>query len=224
MQKSLTTLPDLTPLFERYEALTREADMMFAHVRGTHADCVACAAGCSDCCHSPFDVPLIEAMYLNHAFFQAFPPGEQRSALLDAAGAADRAVRTIKRRASKDWQNGREENAVLAGLARERVRCPLLNAEGRCWLYAARPMTCRVYGIPMSINGTGYICGKSGFSSGNHYPAVDLGVLRARLASLSLDLARHVQSGNAEEHTVLVPISTALLISYGLQYFAAPSP
>ena len=222
MQESLATLPDLTPFFERYEALTREADTMFAHVRGNHAGCVTCATGCSDCCHSPFDVPLIEAVYLNQAFFRAFPPGEQRSALLDAADAADRAVRTIKRRASKDWQSGREESAVLAGLARERVRCPLLNAEGCCCLYAARPMTCRVYGIPMSIDGTAYICGKSGFSSGNHYPAVDLSVLRARLTSLSLDLARHMQSGNAAAHKVLTPISSALLTSYDLRYFAAP--
>lgn len=222
MQKSLATLPDLTPLFERYEALTHEADLMFAHVRGNHASCVACAAGCSDCCHSPFDVPLIEAVYLNHAFSRAFPPGEQRSALLNAADMADRAVRAIKRRASENWQNGREENAVLAGLARERVRCPLLNAEGRCWLYASRPMTCRVYGIPMSIDGTGYICGKSGFRSGNHYPAVDLGVLRARLTALSLDLVRHMQSGNEAAHTVLTPISSVLLTSYDLQYFATP--
>ncbi len=213
------SLPDLTPLFERYETLCREADALFAHVRAQHADCVACAPGCSGCCHALFDLPLIEAVYLNHAFFRAFPSGAQRSALLDAADAADRAVHKIKRRAFKDWQGGREENVIMTDLARERVRCPLLGENERCLLYDARPLTCRVYGIPLNIGGKGFICGKSGFTSGGNYPAVNLDVLRARLAELSLDLARHTQSGYAEIHTLLVPVSMALLTEYNAGYF-----
>ncbi len=212
-------LPDLSALFERYEAMCREADALFAHVRTKHADCVACAAGCADCCHALFDLPLIEAVYLNHAFYRTFPSGPQRSALLDKADAADRAVHKVKRKAFKDWQGGREEDAILADMAREKVRCPLLGDDDRCALYEARPVTCRVYGIPMNIGGTGRICGKSGFTSGGSYPAVNLEAVRSRLAALSLDLARHARSGYAEIHTVLVPVSMALLTEYNAEYF-----
>ncbi len=219
MQKSLSRLPDLTALFERYEALCREADAIFAHVREKHGECVACEPGCADCCSALFDLPLIEAVYINHAFRQSFPSGAQRSALLDAADAADRAIHKIKRRAFKDWQSGRDENAIMAELGRERVRCPLLGDDARCSLYHARPLTCRVYGIPLNIGGKGQICGKSRFASGNQYPAVHLDVLRGRLAELSGDLARHVQSGYDEVHTVLVPLSMALLTEYDATYF-----
>ena len=208
MPKPLPTRLDLPALFAQYEALTREANALFAHVRAEHADCVACKAGCSGCCHMPFELTLIEAVYLKQAFLQAFPPGEARRALLAAAG---KALCDSKRR-----RDGKSQ-AVAASM-NHRAPCPLLNAEGCCVLYDARPMTCRVFGIPMTSAGTSYICPKSGFISGRHYPAADLDVLRSRLVALSRELAEHTQSSKAEAE-VLAPVAAVLSTAYDARYF-----
>ena len=218
MQKNL---PDLTPVFARYETLCHEADALFNHVRAGHQDCVTCAQGCSDCCHALFDLSLVEAAYLHQTFVRTFPLGPERSALLEAADAADRAVHKIKRRAFNAAKEGQTEDTVLADLARERVRCPLLDSNNRCSLYDARPITCRVYGVPTAIAGKGYTCGQSKFIAGQSYPTVNMDGLRGRLADLSLDLARHVHSRYTELHTVLVPVSMALLTEYDAEYFGA---
>ena len=40
--------------------------------------------------------------------------------------------------------------------ARIKCRCPLLGDDDRCLLYQARPITCRLYGVPTAIAGQGY--------------------------------------------------------------------
>ena len=55
-------------------------------------------------------------------------------------------------------------------LARERIRCPLLDKNQDCILYPYRPITCRVYGIPTGIHGTARVCGKAGFIKDKDYP------------------------------------------------------
>ena len=42
-------IPDLSPIFSRYEVLRAEADALFARVREAQPDCVTCKEGCSDC-------------------------------------------------------------------------------------------------------------------------------------------------------------------------------
>ena len=212
-------LPDMRPVFERYEQLMREADAVFGRVKDTHTDCVTCHEGCSDCCHALFDLSLVEAVYLHETFVGAFPIGPERSAVLERAGEADRLVHTIKRKAFRASKQGTSEDDILADLAARRVRCPLLDGSDRCLLYNARPITCRVYGIPTAIAGKGHVCGKSHFSAGTAYPTVNLDAIRQRLDALSLDLARHVNAGFGEVHTVLVPVSMALLTDYDGAYF-----
>ena len=41
-------IPDLSPIFSRYENLRAEADVLFARVRETQSGCVTCKEGCSD--------------------------------------------------------------------------------------------------------------------------------------------------------------------------------
>ena len=214
-----TQLPDMSPVFGQYEVLMREADAVFARVRNSHGACVMCRETCSDCCHALFDLSLVEAVYLHQAFVEAFPVGPQRSALLERADAADRRVYAIKRKAFKASQEGREESAILAELATLRVRCPLLDDDDRCALYHARPITCRVYGIPTSIEGKGHVCGKSRFRAGDAYPTVNLDRIRQRLQGLNLELAALVGSGYGEIHTVLAPVSMTLLTEYDARYF-----
>lgn len=211
-------IADLSPIFSRYEALVAEADTLFSHVRDAHEDCVSCHQGCSDCCHALFDLSLVEAMYLNAAFTEALTYGKERSDILLGAADTDRQTTRIKRdlyRASKD---GADPADIMRQAAAVRIRCPLLDAQDTCVLYAKRPITCRLYGIPTSIGGKGHVCGKTTFAKGGAYPTVNMDAIQNRLAGLSQDIATSLKSRFTELHQVYVPVSMALTTTYNDAY------
>ncbi|HUP04297.1 MAG TPA: YkgJ family cysteine cluster protein [Bryobacteraceae bacterium] len=88
---------------------------------------LACRAGCCDCCKGPFLITRLDARRL--------AAGLKELQASDAARAA--AVGERARSAARREQGDDEP-------------CPALDPEsGRCELYAARPITCRVFGPPM---------------------------------------------------------------------------
>lgn len=212
-------IPDLSPIFARYEALVAEADALFARVREAHADCVTCAQGCSDCCHALFDLSLVESMYLNRAFTQSLSYGRERSDILTRAADIDRASMRLKRTMYKESKAGKSAEDIMEEAARLRMPCPLLDSGNSCLLYAQRPITCRLYGIPLNIGGKGHVCGKTGFAKGGSYPTVHMAAIQGRLDGLSRDIAEAVQSRFKELHQVFVPVSMVLLTNYDEQYF-----
>jgi Fe-S-cluster containining protein len=209
---------DFTPYFEKYEKLVAASDASFERVKQAHAECVKCTAGCADCCHAVFDLTLIEALYINHRFNQKFK-GTEKANLEEKANRTDRLMAKIKRQAQKDLMDGKPEAEILTDLARERVRCPLLNTQDLCDLYENRPLTCRFYGIPTAIAGGGHTCGLSGFKEGETYPTVNLDTVHARLQELSASLIRDLQSRYIKLADILVPLSTALITDYDEIYF-----
>ena len=215
----MQNLPDMKPVFDRYKTVAHEADAVFSRIQSEHRDCVTCSEGCSDCCHALFDLTLVEAVYMNDAFLRAFPSGMERSRILERAHTADREVHKIKHKAFKAQQAGTDVDTILAELAKLRIRCPLLDDSDRCLLYTHRPVTCRLYGVPTAINGKGHVCGKSTFLQGKPYPTASMDKIHERLISLSKDMAAHAGSGYTEIHTVLVPVSMALITSYDAKYF-----
>ena len=171
---------------------------------------------------------MIEALYLNHKFNQKIR-GSQRAELVEKANAADRRIHKIKRQAYKDLEAGKSEKDILADLARERIRCPLLNQTDLCDLYENRPLTCRFYGIPTAIGGEGHTCGKSGFEKGAQYPTMNLDTVHSQLQQISAELIRDLKSRYLKLSDMLVPLSMALLTVYDDDYFGvgpekAPEP
>jgi len=209
---------DFSPYFKKYEALVAAADEVFDRVRKAHADCVKCEEKCADCCFALFDLTLIEAMYINHKFNQKIK-GTAKTELLEKANRADRRIFKIKRNAHKEMQAGKNEGEILADLAFERVRCPLLSEQDLCDLYDYRPMTCRFYGIPTAIGGAGHTCGKSGFEMGKQYPTVNLDVILNQLQQLSAELVNDIKSKHLKLVDLLVPLSMALISDYDDNYF-----
>ena len=124
-------IPDLSPIFSRYESLRAEADALFARVRETQPGCVTCKEGCSDCCHAVFDLSLVEAMSLNRAFEAAFAHGPERSAILTRASETDRRLTRLKRELFRAEKDGESPEALMARAAQIRLRCPLLDGEDR---------------------------------------------------------------------------------------------
>jgi len=204
---------NLKPYFEKYEALVEKAEAAFDRVKASHAECVKCEEKCADCCFALFDLTLIEALYLHHKFNEKFK-GAAKVELVEKANRADRRIYKIKRKAYKELQSGRNEGELLAEMALERIRCPLLNEKDLCDLYDYRPLTCRFYGIPTAIGGAGHTCGKSGFKEGEQYPTVNLDSVHGQLQRISAELLRDIKSKNIKLVDLLVPLSSAMLMDF----------
>ncbi|MFP4531350.1 MAG: YkgJ family cysteine cluster protein [Desulfobacterales bacterium] len=214
---------DFTPFFKRYEALVEKADKAFAQVKAQFPEEVKCTPGCADCCYALFDLTLIEALYINYHFKREYT-GAAREALLEKANAADRKIYKIKKSAFQSAQNGTDEEKVLTDVGQERIRCPLLNEDKRCDLYAYRPIACRVYGIPLAIGGKGHTCGHSGFVEGKRYPTFNQDVIHDQLMAISAEFVQEIESRHVKMADVLVPLSMALLTDYDEQYLGIGTP
>jgi len=213
---------DFEPFFEQYLALRDQADLAFRKVAEQFPDCVTCKIGCADCCHALFDLSLVEALYINRQFNKKFD-GPSREELLEKANRADRKVYKIKRQAHKDLEAGKSEAEILEKVSAIKVRCPMLNVDDRCEIYAFRPLTCRLYGVPTAIEGKAHTCGLTGFEQGKPYPTVNLAPIHQRLYKISLDLATSIKSRYPGLAQVLVPLSMALLTDYNDEYLGIRS-
>ena len=115
---------------------------------------LACRIGCTQCCHGAFAINALDAARLRE--------GMQALRLADPALAAeiDRRARAWIALYESDFPGdsatgllGQSEadQALFEDFANE-AACPALDpATGRCEVYAARPMTCRVFGPPVRM-------------------------------------------------------------------------
>lgn len=208
---------EFNEFFEKYERLVADVDRIFEAVKAQCSEEVKCEKGCSDCCHALFDLSLIEAMYLNHKFNEKME-GLERQAVLDRAEEAERKQHKLVRKTFKKKEEGRSTQEVLDELAAMRLRCPLLTDEHTCELYDVRPITCRLYGIPMAFDGQTRTCGSTGFKEGEPYPTVHLEKIQDRLVEISAELTAHIQSKYSGLPTLHVPVSVALMNRYDEEY------
>lgn len=178
----------LRQILEELDALRARADASFAKVAELHPQALACHQGCDDCCHALFDLSPVEAISLALAFLDLPRPtrrearrrGEKASAIFDQALAQ---------------AFGQQDAERLQALTQARVPCPLLEA-GSCLLYAQRPLTCRLYGVPVQVEGRARVCHRAGFDPGQTYPTVDLLRVQLELERLSSLAARLLPSLN----------------------------
>ncbi|WP_297058552.1 YkgJ family cysteine cluster protein [Thermosulfurimonas sp.] len=158
--------------FRDLEELFSELDRNFAEVKKRFPKEVRCRRGCTDCCYAPFDLSLAEALYLAQAF-RRLPRRERRE---------------VERRLSKyerDWQEKVPKPVTPFVLSTLRLRCPFLGEKGLCVVYAYRPATCRIYGLPLAIGEETFVCPRSGFEPGRTYPTVIFPEVLRRLAEIS---------------------------------------
>jgi Fe-S-cluster containining protein len=192
-------------LFTSYELLMDQADKAFQETRKAHGACIRCECHCSDCCHAVFGLFLIEAAYIQKHFNKLGRKTREEAIL--RCGEADRDLERLEKRL-KPHKNDPQMSSYA--LARERIRCPLLDANEECILYPFRPITCRVYGIPTKIQGKGRVCGKSGFEKGTPYPTFDLDGVYRSLFSLSKEILKETGTDNLERASLLISVSKVL--------------
>jgi len=102
--------------------LRRRVDDHFAAAAQRSPRDLTCAAGCAACCHQRIGVFEVEAAVLREALAELAITDPERRA-------------RVRRQADDPAAEG---------------RCALL-LDGRCAVYAARPLICRSHGLPIAI-------------------------------------------------------------------------
>lgn len=206
---------DLNIYFQKYENLVLGVDQIFQKIKNDYPGQVKCDQGCTDCCFALFDLSLVEALYLNQKFSEL--DHDLKNLILIESDKADRKIHKVKKELYKAHQNGAGEQEILDKASRVKVRCPLLK-DNKCALYEYRPITCRLYGIPMDVGNMTATCSKSGFEPGEKYPGVHMSRIQEKLAAMSQELAAALNSRYTELHAMLVPVSMCLLTDYTREY------
>ncbi|MEO6068854.1 MAG: YkgJ family cysteine cluster protein [Gemmatimonadota bacterium] len=133
----------------RYQTLLQRLDAWFAEAMVKHGSVIPCRAGCTACCHGPFDISPADAELLREGI-----------TLLEPKDRAEVRVRgelllTRMQELAPGWGPPWDVSAlgeegfdqVAEALAEE--PCPLLGDDGKCRVYQHRPLVCRLIGVPM---------------------------------------------------------------------------
>lgn len=158
-------------MFVKLQKLYQFVDTTVAKITAQFPDEVRCKPGCADCCHAVFDVSFIEAAYLAEFLFchKNILESQQEQA----------------RSAAVSFEKLLQEKRDMA---KERIRCPLLGEDDLCLAHGVRPVNCRTYGTPTTIEGKAHVCGLSGFDNNKKYPTIDLKPLQQSLYNYSVEL------------------------------------
>ena len=138
---------EVSAILDDYRALLETVDAWFARCLETAGRHIQCRPGCSGCCRGLFDITLMDAALLRRGF--ELLPGTVRAPVLAKARARLDELQErwpgfgtpylLNHLPDAAWTEMPEEDATL---------CPLLGEDGRCLVYAWRPMTCRLHGLP----------------------------------------------------------------------------
>jgi Fe-S-cluster containining protein len=139
----------MNEILDRYESLLGEVDAWFAGCLSRHPDLIACHQGCSACCRGLFDITLLDALCLKRGF-DRLPLSVQQTAQVKAVEPLVQLSEQWPAFARPWILNHIPEQEWDEMMPEEDERpCALLTADGTCLVYAQRPMTCRLNGIPL---------------------------------------------------------------------------
>jgi Fe-S-cluster containining protein len=110
---------------------------------------VPCTAGCTACCHGPFDISPADAALVAEGVRQ-LPPDQRESMLVTArAQVAHYAEMMPEWESPWDVTALGEANFDVVSEALADIPCPALGENGACRIYAHRPATCRLMGLAL---------------------------------------------------------------------------
>ena len=143
------------------QQLVQIIDAALADTARRSGEWLVCKPGCTQCCIGAFAINQLDALRLQQglAELEAIDPAR-------AEQVRDRARASIAR-LSPDFPGDPATGILHEGEAAEALfdefandePCPVLDpGTGMCDLYAARPLTCRVFGPPMQSEGGLGVC------------------------------------------------------------------
>ncbi|MCU0672558.1 MAG: YkgJ family cysteine cluster protein [Myxococcota bacterium] len=153
--------PAVDPI-DAYRALRRRVDEHEAAAVGRGAD-LRCGAGCEACCHVSLAVSPLEAAELaaalralDEAALAELVARLERSSTVEHVGEDEGSVdgdgNGDDEREDDELEDDELEDDELEDdeLEDDDVRCVMLGDDGRCAVYAARPLVCRSQGLPLA--------------------------------------------------------------------------
>lgn len=147
------SLEPMAKLPARDAHLVQIIDAVTAHSQAASGEWLACRPGCTQCCHGVFAISQLDALRLRQGLEELAQSDPAR-----AAAVLSRARQSVARLAPEfpgDPATGiLDESAPdfddrFDAFANEEPCAALDPATGLCDLYAARPMTCRLFGLPI---------------------------------------------------------------------------
>jgi len=132
---------------DEYRRLLDRVDAWYRGVKETHPDKVPCSKGCRDCCLGLFDVSLVDGDLLREGLAAVEPA--VRDDIRSRAAAVLARLREIYPDLGDTLDGWDPDDVDDLCDALGDVECPVLGPAGECRLYASRPMTCRMSGVPI---------------------------------------------------------------------------
>jgi Fe-S-cluster containining protein len=133
-----------------YSNLLAELDAWFkSGIAAAGPGIVPCTAGCTACCHGPFDISPADAALVAEGV-RRLPP-DQREAMLAAARSQVARYAEMMPEWERPWNVtalGEEQFDVVSEALAD-LPCPALGENGACRIYASRPATCRLMGLAL---------------------------------------------------------------------------
>ncbi len=136
-------------MIDRYRLLLQRLDAWFARAMVKHGEVVPCRAGCTACCHGPFDISPADAGLLREGL-ALLPPKEREDVRVRGELLLTR-MHELAPGWGAPWDVSAlgEEGFDRVAEALTGEPCPLLSDDGRCRVYEHRPLVCRLIGLPM---------------------------------------------------------------------------
>jgi Fe-S-cluster containining protein len=140
-------LREVSAILDDYRVLLETVDAWFSRCLETAGRHIQCRPGCSGCCRGLFDISLMDAALLRRGFellpetvrIPVLAKARERLKELQERWPGFGPPYLLNHLPDEEWTEMPEEDATP---------CPLLGEDGRCLVYAWRPMTCRLHGLP----------------------------------------------------------------------------
>jgi len=126
---------NLSSFFKEYEALAEAVDKEMAKNNIQQL----CGHENDRCCHASFQIPLLEAIYLNDSMNRTLT-AEARTSAIERAVACSKLLQNSLQCFNPHQLSGFQEHYT-----KDRLLCPL-SVNGSCILFESRPIRCRPYG------------------------------------------------------------------------------
>lgn len=140
MQSFATILKD-------YRDLLSNVDGWYSRCLQAGGSSLACRSGCNACCRSLFDITLLDAWMLRDAFIQ-LPQSTRKKVLARSEDRRQQLQQRWPGLQSPFLLNGMPDEEWAITAEDDETPCPLLDDNGLCLVYASRPLTCRLHGLP----------------------------------------------------------------------------
>ncbi len=134
---------------QRYQRLLQRLDAWFADAQAKQGAVIPCRAGCTACCHGPFDISPADAELLREGL--ALLPTAERDAVRQRGARLLGRMKELLPGWGAPWDVDAvgEEGFDRMAEALAAEPCPMLGEDGKCQVYAHRPLVCRLIGLPM---------------------------------------------------------------------------